>query len=415
MDAEGRTRVATVTSWTHRLAHRTRDRDGSIGAILAMANAPGVINFSGGFPAPQTFPTAQVSEEAQRLFAHDAGVAMQYTASAGLLSTRSVLVDRLATTQGHRPDLAEVMVTSGGIDALTLLSRAMLDPGDVAVLESPSYVGAVIGFRDQEARVVGVRLDDEGLVVDSLEAMLGGGLRPKLVYVIPDHQNPTGQTMSLRRRMALVELCARSGILVVEDVAYRELAFGGDPLPSLWSLRPDVVVQIGTFSKTLFPGVRLGWAVGPREVVEQMVTAKQNSDQCAGALGQRLMESAFRHGWYDDHVAAARAFYARRGTLLTEALTAHLGGVATWTVPTGGFFSWVHVPGVDTVALARLAADRGIAFVPGGGFFPDGHDRHHLRLSFSRVEPADICEGMARLRGVVDVVRDPAAADRHTP
>ncbi len=405
MRTHSREQDASTVAWTDRLARRTRGRDGTIGAILAMANAPGIINFSGGFPAPQTFPKRQVAQETQRLFATEAEVAMQYSASAGLLTARESLVDRLADSQGHRPDLAEVMVTSGGIDALTLVSRAMLDPGDVAVLESPSYVGAVMGLRDQEARLVGVPMDDEGQDVDHLATLVDGGLRPTVVYVIPDHQNPTGRTMSLRRRTALVELCARVGALVVEDVAYRELSFGGDPLPSLWSLRPDVVVQIGTFSKTLFPGVRLGWAVGPREVVEQMVTAKQNSDQCAGALGQRLMEAAFRQGWYDDHVAAAAAFYAERGRLLTAALTTHLGGVATWTVPTGGFFSWLHVPGVDTVELARLAAERGVAFVPGGGFFPVGADHHHLRLSFSRVEPDDIDEGMARLRQVVDVLR----------
>lgn len=408
MTPETQTQVATVTSWADRLAKRTRNREGSLGAILAMANAPGVINFSGGFPASETFPTAQVSEEAKSLFGAEAGVAMQYTASEGLVSAREALLDRLASSQGRRPALEEMMVTSGGIDALTLVSRAMLDPGDVVVLESPSYLGAVIGFRDQDARLVGVPLDEEGVDVDSLHALIGNGPKPKVVYVIPDHQNPTGRTMSLTRRTALVDLCARANILIVEDVAYRELSFRGDPLPSLWSLSPDTVVQIGTFSKTLFPGIRLGWAVGPREVIEQMIAAKQNSDQCAGAFGQRLMESALRHGWYEDHVSTARAFYSRRGALLTEALAARLDGVATWTVPTGGFFSWVHVPGVDTVALARLAAERGVATVPGGAFFPDVADNHHLRLSFSRVEPADVLEGMTRLRAVIDMMRDAA-------
>lgn len=396
---------APVPTWEGRLARRTLDRDPSIGAILALANASGVINFSGGFPDPATFPTGQISAAAGRLFDRDPAVTMQYTASEGLASVRHALADRLAVTQGHRPDVAEVMVTSGGIDALTLLARAMLDPGDAVVLESPSYVGAVVGFHSQDAQMVGIPLDDEGLVVDALAERLAEGLDPKLVYVIPDHQNPTGRTMSLARRTALVELCARSNVLVVEDVAYRELSFDGQPLPSLWSLRPDTVVQIGTFSKTLFPGIRLGWAVGPREIVQQMAAAKQNTDQCAGALGQRLMESALREGWYDDHLPLSRKFYADRGAALTEALAANLSGVAHWTVPTGGFFSWVIIPDVDTAELARRAAERGVAFVPGGGFFPDAADGSHLRLSYSRVEESDMFEGMSRLRTVIDTMR----------
>src|SRR4029453_19230292 len=182
----------------------------------------------------------------------------------------------------------ELLVTSGGIDALELVSKSFLDTGDVVVVEGPTYLGAIMAFRSFEADVVAVPMDGGGLQVDDLGGRLPAGLRPKLLYTIPDYQNPAGLTLAEDRRAELVELARRYGFLIVEDVAYRELGFRGDPPRIIWSLAPDVVVQAGTTSKTFFPGVRLGWAVGPASVVAQLVAAKQNTDQCAGALGQRL-------------------------------------------------------------------------------------------------------------------------------
>ncbi len=389
---------AGPTAWSTRLARRTKGRDGTLSAILALANASDVINFSGGFPDHSLFPTETLQRLVDKLLHDDAAVALQYTASEGIASVRDLLRDRLASTQGVPLDEPELMVTSGGIDAITLIAKSMLDPGDTVVVEQPSYVGAVTGFVSFDARVVGVPIDDHGLDVDALATLLRSGQRPKLVYTIPDHQNPTGWTLVEERRQALVELCRRYGVLIVEDVAYRELGFADRSAPSLWSLGPDVVVQIGTFSKTFFPGVRLGWAAGPSEVVAQMVFAKQNSDQCAGALGQRLLEEFVRGGYYEHHVTTARALYERRALLMTEALSASFGGTrATWSRPDGGFFCWVRLPGVDTTALAARAREAHVAFVPGGGFFVGAQDSQHLRLSYSRVEDADIPEGIARL------------------
>jgi 2-aminoadipate transaminase len=290
------------------------------------------------------------------------------------------------------------MVTSGGIDAITLIAKSMLDSGDSVVVEEPSYVGAVTGFTSFDGTVLGVPIDAEGLDVAAFARLLYGGARPKLVYVIPEHQNPTGWTLSTDRRLALVELCRRYGVLIVEDVAYRELGFTGDVAPSLWSLAPDVVVQIGTFSKTFFPGVRLGWAAGPGEIIAQLVFAKQNSDQCAGALGQRLLEEFVRAGYYDEHLARARTLYRRRAAAMEAALGEHFAATpATWSHPDGGFFCWLRLPGVDTTALAARARDADVAFVPGAGFFAGCADSEHLRLSYSRVSEPDIGEGIARL------------------
>jgi 2-aminoadipate transaminase len=384
--------------WGPRLARRTHDRDGTLSAILALANAEGIINFSGGFPDHGLFPTDTLRVIADKLLHDDASVALQYAPSEGIASTRAVLRSQVGRLQGREPGVAELMVTSGGIDAITLIAKSMLDAGDTVVVEEPSYVGAVTGFTSFDGTVLGIPIDADGLDVDAFAHVLAGGARPKLLYTIPEYQNPTGWTLSTERRTALVELCRRYGVLIVEDVAYRELGFAGDPAPSLWSLGPDVVVQMGTFSKTFFPGVRLGWAVGPAQIIAQMVFAKQNSDQCSGALGQRLLEEFVRAGHYDDHVIRARALYRNRAAVMDTALHEQFGGTpATWSRPDGGFFSWVRLPGVDTTVLAARARAANVAFVPGAGFFGGAPDTEHLRLSYSRVSEPDIAEGIARL------------------
>jgi 2-aminoadipate transaminase len=246
-------------------------------------------------------------------------------------------------------------------------------------------------------------MDEEGLEVDELARRLDAGLRPKLVYTIPDHQNPAGVSLTTERRELLVELARRHGFLIVEDVAYRELGFERDAPPTLWSLAPDVVVQAGTTSKTFFPGVRLGWAVGPAEVAAHLVDAKQNTDQCAGALGQRLFEEYVRRGWIDEQLAASRELYRRKRDRLLAALERTMPPDAHWTRSRGGFFSWLTLPaGADAVEIARLAGERGVGLVPGTLFFPDERGRENLRLSYSQVDESLIDEGVARLAALVD-------------
>jgi 2-aminoadipate transaminase len=400
-----------VIDWTARLARRARTTPDLIGGILALAGARDLINFSGGFPDPSLFATDVLGDLARKLIENDAAVALQYSSSEGIASTRAALADRLAATDGRRPADAELMVTSGGIDAITLIAKTMLDAGDVVVVEEPSYLGAVSGFMAFDPTLRGVPLDADGLDVEALAALLRTlPSPPKLVYTIPDFQNPSGHTLSVERRSALVDLCRRQGILIVEDVAYSQLGFDDAARPSLWSLGPDVVVQIGTFSKVFFPGVRLGWAVGPAAVVRQLSIAKQNSDQCAGALGQRMLEEYLRAGHLEQHLPVARALYRDRAAALTGALERHFDGLATWTVPRGGFFSWLRVPGVDTMALAEVARANKVAFVPGAGFFAEASDTEHLRLSYSRISESDIKEGVARLAAAVRSMRERQAS-----
>jgi 2-aminoadipate transaminase len=278
-----------LTSWEALFAQRTRIGHGdALAAVLALANARDVISFAGGFPDPATVPIARLQE----LFAELDPTAFQYAPTAGLPGVRDFLAARL----DPRPDEHGLLVTSGSIEALELCGKAFVDRGDTVVVEGPTYMGAIMSFQSFEADVVAVPLDEDGLEVDELERLLAGGLRPKLLYTIPDFQNPAGVTLAAERRPALVELAHRYGFLVVEDVAYRDLGWQVEQPPTLWSLGPDVVVQAGTFSKIFFPGVRLGWAAGPPEIVAKLAWAKQLTDQCAGALGQRLLEEHGRRG-----------------------------------------------------------------------------------------------------------------------
>ncbi len=385
-----------VTPDAQRFARRIGGDVGEgIAAILSLLGVPGLISFAGGFPDPSTFPRERAAQLLAEFASSGETSAFQYTPTRGLPGTLDALASRLEATQGRRPADDELLIASGAIEGLELVSKTFLDPGDVVVVEAPTYLGAIMAFRGYDAALVAVPMDEHGLRVDELEQRLADGVRPKLLYTIPDHQNPAGVSMSTERRERLVELARRHGFLIVEDVAYRELAFEDDALPSLWSLAPDTVVQLGTTSKTFFPGVRLGWAVGPAEISAQLVNAKQNTDQCAGALGQRLFEEYVRRGWIEEQLAQSRALYRRKSERMLAALERFMPPGTTWTTPRGGFFSWLTLPdGVDSSDLARRSVENGVGIVPGGLFYADGSGADKVRLSFSMVDESQIDEGI---------------------
>jgi 2-aminoadipate transaminase len=399
--------------WPAQFAARTARSGDELTAILSLAAARDVITFSGGFPAPETFPVEVVQELLAGLLAADAATALQYSPTEGLPAAREAVAQLVQETQGRAVAPADVLVTSGGIEGLQLLARTFLDPGDRVLVEAPTYLGAVMAFAGLEAQVEGVPMDADGMRVDALAAALSAGRRPKLVYVIPDHQNPTGLSLSRERRAEVVALCRQHGVLLVEDVAYRELGFDGTAEPSLWSLGPDVVVQLGTFSKILTPGLRLGWAIGPLAVVRAMTAAKQNSDQCAGALGQLLMARYVTEGHLAPMLARARALYRRRSTAMLDALARYMPSTVSWTQPSGGFFLWLTAGAdVDTRALVAPAARLGVAYVPGAPFYTDGRGGNELRMSFSRAAEGQIEEGVRRL---ATLFREPAKAPPAPP
>jgi 2-aminoadipate transaminase len=393
------------------LARRTRLRAGDELKTILAGSPPGVLSMTGGLPNPATFPVDEIDEIARRLVRDDAAVALQYTPTPGLDSVRDYLVDRQEQLQNRRPERDELIVTSGGMECIALMCQALIDPGDTVVVEAPSYLGALMAFGAAEADLVAIDMDDDGLLVDALSERLAAGVRPKFVYTIPEYQNPTGRTLSLERRSELVELCRRHGVLIFEDVAYRELSFDGKSLPTLWSLAPDLVVQAGTFSKSLFPGVRLGWAVGPAAIVAELAAAKLNTDQCAGGLGQRLLEEYGRVGGFERNLPRARALYASHWAALSAALSEHMPDGCTWTEPTGGFLTWLTLPDeVDVFALRPAALEAGVAYVAGPPFHVGEGGRSSMRLSFSNLTEDELKTAAERLGGVVrDALVSPAA------
>jgi 2-aminoadipate transaminase len=404
----GTARSDAARDWDAGLARRTKSLGGGeITAILALAGASDVITFSGGFPDPATFPSEVLAEIAAGLIRQDPGVALQYSATEGIASVRDYITGRLAAREGRTPGAGELMVTSGGIDCMELVAKSYVEAGDTVVVEAPTYLGAIMAFRGYEADVRGVPIDGDGLRTDMLADQLAAGLRPKILYTIPDFQNPTGLTMAAPRRSELITLARRYGFLIIEDVAYRDLWFDQAPPPSLWSMAPDVVLQAGTFSKIFCPGVRMGWAAGPAGIISRLVVAKQNSDQCSGALGQRMLEEYGRGGHMERQLVASRALYARRAALMSQALAAHMPPGMIWTTSRGGFYIWVTVPGgVDTVALSAAARARKVAYVPGRPFYPGNEGAAQIRLAYSRVADELIDEGIRRLGEVLRAAQE---------
>jgi 2-aminoadipate transaminase len=379
-------------------ARRAQNQNDELTTILAGA-PEGVLSLAGGFPNPATFPSELLDELTARVLRDEPGVALQYAPCEGIPSVREYLIERQEQLHGRRPALEEFIVTSGGMECIALACQSLIDPGDTVAVEAPTYLGALMAFERYEAVVEGIEMDEDGLVVEALEERLEGGLRPKLLYVIPEYQNPTGRTLPLERREELVDLCRRHGVLILEDVAYREIAFDGTAPPSLWSLGPDVVVQAGTFSKIFCPGVRMGWAAGPREVIAQLAAAKQTTDQCSGGLGQKLVEAYGRAGHFERQIPASRELYASHWRALDRGLRAHMPDGVTWSDPLGGFFSWITLPeGTDTIALRPLAIEAGVSYVPG---VPFGGAPNELRVAFSYLGEPELESAASRLSSAV--------------
>ena len=380
-------------------ARRAQNQSAAELTTILAGSPEGVLSLAGGFPNPATFPSELLDGIVAKLVRDDAGVALQYAPCEGIPSLRAYLVDRQEMLQGRRPELDELIVTSGGMECIALACQSLIDPGDTVAVEAPTYLGAIMAFDRYEAEIVGIEMDEDGLLVDALAERLDGGLAPKLLYVIPEYQNPTGRTLPLARREALVELCRRRGVLILEDVAYREISFDGAALPSLWSLAPDVVVQAGTFSKIFCPGVRLGWAAGPRDVIAQLAAAKQTTDQCAGGLGQKMVEAYGRAGHFERQIPGTRELYASHWRALERGLRGHMPDGVTWSEPLGGFFSWLTLPeGIDTIALRPLAIEAGVAYVPG---VPFGGAPNELRVAFSYLGEPELESAASRLSSVV--------------
>lgn len=381
--------------------------DRSIIELLKLAERPDVISFAGGLPDPASFPLEAIREVTNRVMEQEGAAALQYGPTAGYTALREWIADRMQHVDGVTLTADQILVTTGGLEAMDLIARTFLNPGDVVLVEAPTYLAALHVFRSYQAEIVDVPMDDQGMQVDILEERLKDldrrGIRPKLLYTVPTFQNPSGVTLSAERRRRLVDVADRYGIPIFEDPAYAELRFEGEPPPSLVSLNPDGVLFASTFSKTFGPGIRLGWIAAPTPVHTQLCQAKQGSDQCSSTLAQRMIYEYGRQGLLEPHIAASIQLYRTKRDQTLDAVSTLFPPNVSWTRPEGGFYLWVTLPeGVDTTEMLEWAIEHEkVAYVAGAPFYAHGQGKNQFRICYSFPDTSHIEEGVRRLSRVV--------------
>jgi DNA-binding transcriptional MocR family regulator len=389
-------------------AHRTSGMSASeVRALFAVASRPEVVSLAGGMPFVQALPTDDVLDVVREVFDEHGPAALQYGGGQGDPGLREQLA-RLMAAEAIESDPDDIVITTGAQQALDLIGKIFIDPGDLIAVEAPAYVGALTAFGAYEPRYLQLEIDDDGMLVDQLEEALVRGERPKFVYTCPNFGNPSGVTLSYERRRQLVSLCRETGIPIVEDNPYGLLLFEGEPLPSLRSLDPDNVIYLGTVSKVFSPGVRVGWALAEQSVVQRLVLAKEAADLCGSSFTMLVTERYFadEERWRSN-LASLVATYRSRCHAMLEAIDEHFPDGAMWTHPAGGFYVWVTLPEwFDTRAMLAAAVERRVAYVPGTAFYPDGRGRNQMRLAFCYPSEERIREGIARLGGLLEDERD---------
>jgi 2-aminoadipate transaminase len=366
-------------------------------ALFAVAARPEVISLAGGMPFVQGLPTDDVERVVQEVVRLHAAVALQYGAGSGRPQLKERLVQVMAE-EGVRARPDDMLITVGAQQALDLVGKLFLDPGDLFAVEAPSYVGALSAFSTFQPTYLQIPMDRDGLVVEALEESLAAGARPKMLYLCPNFHNPAGVTLSADRRQRLAELCSTAGVPIVEDNPYGLLRFEGQAAPSLHVLDPDNVIYLGTLSKIFCPGIRVGWIVAPPEALSRLTLFKEAADLCSSNLNMLVAETWLSDGerWRSALGNLVEVYRGRRDACL-EALEDSFPDGASWTRPAGGFYVWVTVPGADTRALLPEAVDRRVAYVPGTAFYPDGSGTDRLRLAFCYPSEDRIREGVRRL------------------
>lgn len=394
----------SIDRFVDRYAKRTSGMSASeVRALFAVASRPDVVSLAGGMPFVQALPNEQVIDVITEVLRDVGTTALQYGGGQGQIGLREKLV-MLMDQEGLSADPEDVVVTTGAQQALDLVGKIFIDPGDLVAVEAPAYVGALTAFGAYEPRFLTLDLDDDGMVVDQLKDALVRGERPKFVYTVPNFGNPAGVTMSLRRREELVALCREAGIPIVEDNPYGMLRFEGDQLPCLRSLDPHNVIYLGTVSKTFSPGVRVGWVLAEQSVIQRLVLAKEAADLCGSNLNMLITERWFSDDsrWRKSLGTLVQAYRARRDVML-EAIEERFPDGAMWTEPAGGFYVWVTLPQwLDTKAMLAAAVERKVAYVPGTAFYPDGRGTNQMRLAFCYPTEERIREGVARLSDLLE-------------
>ena len=390
-------------------ARRTQQmRSSAMRDLMAITARPEVISLAGGLPDTSTFPPETFAALTDRIARRSCASALQYGPTEGFMETKERIVEVMAA-EGMRADPDDMVVTTGGQQVIDLVTKILVDPGDVVICEAPTYPGAVPTFSSYEADVIQIEMDSDGMRVDLLEETLERldqeHRRPKFIYTVPTFQNPAGVTLSAPRRQRLVEIARERELLVLEDNPYGLLRYEGEPLPPLYALDGgEYVIYLGTFSKILSPGLRLGWVTAPGPVLSKIKLGKQAADLCTSSLAQQFVDAYFEEGRWRHYVQDLCTIYRQRRDAMLDALAEFFPREAEWTQPSGGLFIWATLPEfIDTGdLLAKALREERVAFVPGSAAYVDGRGGSSMRLNFSGADVDGIVEGVRRIGKVVD-------------
>ena len=381
--------------WT--LAQRAEKMNPSvIREILKVTERPGIISFAGGLPSPKTFPVQEFRAACEKVLSQDGQIALQYAASEGYAPLREMV----AASLPWQVDPDQVLITTGSQQGLDLVAKILIDTGSRILVETPTYLGAIQAFMPMEPDVISVASDDEGVQIDDLAAKAKGS---RFLYLLPNFQNPTGRTMSESRRAAVSALAAQAGLPIIEDNPYGDLWFDQEPPPPLTARNPEGAIYLGSFSKVLAPGLRLGFLVAPKAVYPKLLQAKQAADLHSPSFNQRMVAEVMKDGFLSRHVPTIRALYKSQRDAMLVALKREMAGLdVQWNSPAGGMFLWARLPaGVSAIDLLPKAVDRGVAFVPGAAFYASDADPRTLRLSFVTASVEQINIGVAALAAAI--------------
>ncbi|CAN7628550.1 MULTISPECIES: aminotransferase-like domain-containing protein [Duganella] len=359
--------------------------------ILKITQQPEIISFAGGLPSPLTFPVDEMKIAFDKVLSENGKVALQYGPTDGYLPLRQWIADSLSVN-GAKIVAEQVLMTSGSQQALDLLGKVLIDEGSRVLVETPSYLGALQAFSVYRPEFKSVDTDDHGLVPSSIDKVAAGA---RLLYALPNFQNPTGRTLSVERRQELVETCARLGLPLIEDDPYGALSYKGDPLPKMVAMNPEGVIYMGSFSKVLTPGIRLGYVVAPLPLVRRLELAKQAADLHTSQLTQMVVHEVIKDGFLQRHIPKIRTLYGDQCQVMLDAMAQHFPAGVQWTKPEGGMFIWVTLPKhIDAMKLLDEAIAQKVAFVPGSPFYANDAETNTLRLSFVTVPPERIRAGI---------------------
>jgi len=378
----------------------------SIREILKIIQSADVISLAGGMPDPVTFPAEELKKITAQILTRDSAQALQYSSTEGLLKLREFLF-RWLNLDSKKFGMDNIVITSGSQQGLDLVSKALLDPEDIVIVELPSYLAALNAFRSYGAEMIGIPMDAEGmqmeLLEDTLEKLKNNGKKVKFIYTISNFQNPAGVTMSLSRRKKILEIAQNYNLFILEDNPYDKLRFEGDSLPPIFSLDYDGrVINLGTFSKILCPGLRLAWISGNKEIIEKIVILKQATDLCTPILNQLIASEYCGQGYIDKNIEANILIYKKKRDVMLQSLEKYFPAEASWTKPEGGFFVFVTLPEyIDTDEMLSEAVKEKVAYVSGSPFYANGKGKNTMRLSFCYPCEEDIVEGIKRLGKVI--------------